>query len=116
MFNSAWEQGFLKSFLYFTNCRVESYVNTAFKSNKNKEGNGGNNSIFLVGCKFESHGNIYHNVIHNDSASNFRMVSCLVGQDTRNRAYTVFLKNTVGAYIDCYLSITKAEDRVRDTE
>ena len=102
--------------LYFTNCRVESYVNTAFKSNKNKEGNGGNNSIFLVGCKFESHGNIYHNVIHNDSASNFRMVSCLVGQDTRNRAYTVFLKNTVGAYIDCYLSITKAEDRVRDTE
>lgn len=102
--------------LYFTNCRVESYVNTAFKSNKNKEGNGGNNSIFLVGCKFESHGNIYHNVIHNDSASNFRMVSCLVGQDTRNRAYTVFLKNTVGAYIDCYLSITKTEDRVRDTE
>ena len=102
--------------LYFTNCRFESYVNTAFKSNKNKEGNGGNNSIFLVGCKFESHGNIYHNVIHNDSASNFRMVSCLVGQDTRNRAYTVFLKNTVGAYIDCYLSITKTEERVRDTE
>ena len=102
--------------LYFTNCRFESYVNTAFKSNKNKEGNGGNNSIFLVGCKFESHGNIYHNVIHNDSASNFRMVSCLVGQDTRNRAHTVFLKNTVGAYIDCYLSITKTEERVRDTE
>lgn len=102
--------------LYFTNCRFESYVNTAFKSNKNKEGNGGNNSIFLVGCKFESHGNIYHNVIHNDSASNFRMASCLVGQDTRNRAYTIFIKNAVGAYVDCYLSITKTEDRVRDTE
>lgn len=102
--------------LYFTNCRFESYVNTAFKTKANESYTAGNNTLFLIGCKFESHGNLYHNVIHNDCASNLRIVSCLIGQDTRNHAYTIWLKNAFGAYIECYLSITKFENRVRDTE